>query len=142
MNTIGKVKTQAWLLMLVVFVLGGVTGASVDRFWFLKGQSAPPSRHGERGGRGQMVERLKSDLNLTDEQTASVRVIFADMQKEFPWSKINECPGVAGAFKESREKQRERVRAILNPEQQKKYDEINARRDAQMREREKADGAK
>lgn len=138
MNAIGKVKTQAWLLMLVVFVLGGVTGASVDRFWFLKSQNASPGKHGERGGRGQMVERLKSDLSLTDDQTASVRVIFADMQKEFPWSKMNECPGL----KESREKSRERIRAILNPEQLKKYDEINARRDAQMREREKADGAK
>ena len=139
MNAIGKVKTQAWMLMLVVFLLGGVTGASVDRFWFLKGQNAPPGKHGsgERGP-GWMVDRLKSDLNLTEEQTASIRTIFADMRKEFPMSRINECPGL----KESREKSRERIRAVLTPDQQKKYDEINARRDAQMREREKADEAK
>lgn len=139
MNAIGKVKTQAWMLMLVVFVLGGVTGASVDRFWFLKGQNAPLPRHGERGSGRSPVERLKEELSLTEDQAATVKTIFADMRKEFPPSKLfDECPGM----KESREKSRAKIRAILTADQQKKYDENNARRDAQMREREKADGAK
>lgn len=138
MNTVGKIKTQAWMLMLVVFLLGGVTGASVDRFWFLKGQNSPPVRHGERGPRRPPVESLKEELNLTEEQTAAVKTIFADMRKDFPPSKFNECPGV----KESREKSRARIRAILTPEQQKKYDEFNARREAEMREREKAQETK
>ena len=85
-----------------------------------------------------MVERLKTDLNLTDEQTAAVRVIFEDMRKEFPPSRINECPGV----KESREKSRARIRAILTPEQQGKYEAMNTKRDAEMREREKNEAAK
>jgi Spy/CpxP family protein refolding chaperone len=109
----------------------------MDRFWFLKGQTSPPTRHGERGP-GQMVERLKNDLDLTDEQTTAVRVIFKDMRKEFPPSRFNECPGL----KESREKSRTRIRAILTPEQQNKYDTMNAKRDAEMRERDKAEDAK
>lgn len=137
MNTVGKIKTQAWLLMLVVFLLGGVTGASVDRFWFLKSHGVPSTRPGERGP-GRMVERLKEDLKLTDEQTAAVRTIFGDMRKEFPPSRFNECPGM----KESREKSRARIRAVLTPEQQNKYDEINAKREAEMREREKTEAAK
>jgi len=137
MNTVGKIKTQAWMFMLVVFLLGGVTGASLDRFWFLKNQHGAPGRPGERGP-GRMVERLKNDLNLTEEQTTAVKNIFADMRKEFPPSRIDECPGL----KESREKSRSRIRAILTPEQQKKYDELNARRDAEMQERHKAEAAK
>ncbi|HQR32200.1 MAG TPA: hypothetical protein PLK30_05655 [Blastocatellia bacterium] len=137
MNAVGKVKTQAWLLMLVVFLLGGVTGASVDRFWFLKSQSSPPAKHGERGP-GRIVERLQTDLNLTEEQTTAIRGIFADMRKEFPPSRFDECPGL----KESREKSRTRIRAVLTPEQQKKYDEINARRDAEMQGRRKAEESK
>lgn len=137
MNAVGKIKTQAWLLMLVVFLLGGVTGASMDRFWFLKGQSSPAAKHGERGP-GRIVERLQSDLNLTEEQTTAVRGIFADMRKEFPPSRFDECPGL----KESREKSRARIRAILTAEQQKKYDENNARRDAEMQERRKAEESK
>ncbi|MEP7337025.1 MAG: hypothetical protein ABI977_04725 [Acidobacteriota bacterium] len=128
MASLSKVKTQVWLLILVVFLLGGVAGASVDRLLLLKGQSSSPSGKGERGGRGRMIEQMQKDLNLTDEQTASVRAIFEDMRKEFSPRRFDECPGV----KESREKSRARVRAILTPEQQKKYDEINAKRDAEM----------
>ncbi len=133
MNPLGRVKIQAWLLILVVFLLGGVTGASVDRLWFLKGQGGPQPTRGERRGPGRMVERLTNDLNLTDDQAAAVRTIFEDLRKEFPPSRFNECPGV----KESREKQRSRIRAILTPEQQKKYDEDNAKRDAEMMKEQK-----
>ncbi|MFN0107962.1 MAG: hypothetical protein ACKVZH_03840 [Blastocatellia bacterium] len=124
------------MLMLVVFLLGGVTGASLDRFWLLKTQ--PYQRSGRERGPDKMIERLKEDLKLTDEQAATVRIIFADMRKEFSPSRFNECPGV----KESRDKSRARVRAILNLEQQKKYDEINAKRDAEMLERSKSDETK
>lgn len=136
MNTVGKVKTQAWMLMLVVFLLGGVTGASLDRFYFLKNQSNP--RSGRERGPGRMIERLKEDLSLTEEQTAAIRIIFADMRKEFPPSKFIECPGM----KESRDKSRARIRAVLTADQQKKYDEINARREAEMLERGKAEETK
>jgi len=126
MASLSKVKTQVWLLILVVFLLGGVAGASVDRLLLLKKQGTSPGR-GERGP-GRMVEQMKKDLNLTDEQTASVRAIFDDMRKEFSPRRFDECPGV----KESREKSRARVRAVLTPEQQKKFDEKNAERDAEM----------
>jgi protein CpxP len=129
MDVAGKAKTQAWMLMLVVFLLGGVTGGAMDRFWFLKQQAPATSTRGERGP-GRMLDFLKRELNLTDEQNAAVKTIFENMRKEFPPSRINDCPGM----KESREKSRAHVRAILTPEQQKKYDELNAKRDAEMQE--------
>ena len=116
MTSIGKVKIQVWFLILVVFLLGSVTGASVDRLFLMKGQSNSRPPHGERRGPGRMVEQMKADLNLTEEQTASMRKIFEESRKEFPPWKFNECPGV----KESREKTRTQIRAILTPEQQKK----------------------
>lgn len=128
MEVAGKAKKQAWLLMLVVFLLGGVTGGAIDRFWFLKQQAPTTHPRGERG-RGRMMEYFKRELNLTDEQTAAAKTIFENMRKEFPPSKFDECPGV----KESREKSRALIRAILTPEQQKKYDEMNVKRDAEMR---------
>lgn len=128
MTSLGKVKVQVWLLILVVFLLGSVTGASIDRLVFLKKQPELRSSGGGRGGRGQMIETMKRDLNLTDEQTTSVRAVFEDMRKEFSPRRFDECPGV----KESREKSRAKIRDVLTPEQQKKYDEINAKRDADM----------
>lgn len=128
MTSLGKVKIQVWFLILVVFLLGSLTGASVDRL-LMKGQAGPHSGRGDRRGPGRMVEQMKSDLNLTDEQTGSVRKIFEESRKEFPPWKFNECPGV----KESREKTRTQIRAILTPEQQKKYDDFNTQRDAEMK---------
>jgi Spy/CpxP family protein refolding chaperone len=131
MNIAGRAKTQAWMLLLVVFLLGGITGGAVDRFLFLKQQAPTSTPRGERR-RGQMHEFLKRELNLTDEQATSVKTIFENMRKEFP-SRFNECPGM----KESRDKMRAHIRAILTPEQQTKYDELNARRDAEIQERNK-----
>jgi Spy/CpxP family protein refolding chaperone len=75
-----------------------------------------------------MIERLKNDLSLNDEQIAKIRTIFEESRKDFPPSKFVDCPGV----KASRERTRTRVRETLTPEQQKRYDEINAQRDAEM----------
>lgn len=129
MTSVGKVKIQVWFLILVVFLLGSVTGASVDRLFLMKGQTGEHPPRGERRGPGRMVEQMKADLNLTEEQTTSVRKIFEESRKEFPPWKFNECPGV----KESREKTRTQIRAILTPDQQKKYDDFNAQRDAEMK---------
>jgi Spy/CpxP family protein refolding chaperone len=129
MNSQGKIKLQVWLLIAVVFALGGVTGASLDRLYFSNHNTARNEIPG-RGPRGpnRMVERLRSDLNLNDEQVQKIKSVFEESRKEFHPSRFAECPGV----KESRDRTRARVREVLTPEQQKRYDEINTKRDAEM----------
>ncbi|MGH9751841.1 MAG: Spy/CpxP family protein refolding chaperone [Blastocatellia bacterium] len=130
MNSQGKVKLQVWLLIAVVFALGAVTGASLDRVYL--NRSGPSSDHPDRGPRGRgfdrMVERMRKDLNLNDEQVPKIRTIFEESRKEFPQRRFLDCPG----YKESRDRTRARIREVLTPEQQKRYDEINAQRDADM----------
>jgi Spy/CpxP family protein refolding chaperone len=133
MTSQSRVKLQVWLLIVVVFVLGGVTGVSLDRLYLAKSGPARfgPADHGGPGrprGPGRMIERMKSDLNLNDEQVARIRTIFEESRKELSPSRFAECPGV----KEARLRTRTRVREVLTPEQQKRYDEINAQRDAEM----------
>jgi Spy/CpxP family protein refolding chaperone len=126
MNSQGKVKLHVWLLIAVVFALGAVTGASLDRVYIANiGGSVNPER---LRGPNRMIERLRSDLNLNDEQIAKIKTIFDESRKEFPPSRLAECPG----FSQSRARTRARVRETLTPEQQKRYDEINAQRDAEM----------
>jgi len=128
MNPQGKVKLQVWLLIAVVFALGAVTGGSLDRVYLAKrGEFAAENPNRPRGPH-RMVERLKSDLNLNDDQVAKVKMILEESRKEFPPSRFAECPGVA----QSRARARARIREALTPEQQKRYDEINAQRDAEM----------
>ena len=124
MTSQAKVKLQVWLLIAVVFVLGGVTGGSLDRLYLSKGRENPEPRRGPH----RMMERLKNDLNLNDEQVAKIKTIFEESRKEFNQRRLNECPG----YIESRARTRSRIRETLMPEQQKRFDEINAQRDAEM----------
>jgi len=128
MNSQGRVKLQVWLLIAVVFALGAVTGGSLDRVYMAKRSSFSNDNPNRPRGPHRMVERLKSDLNLNDDQVAKVKTILEESRKEFPPSRFAECPGVA----QSRARARARIREVLMPEQQKRYDEINAQRDAEM----------
>jgi Spy/CpxP family protein refolding chaperone len=127
-----RVKYQVWLLILVVFALGAVTGASLDRLYLRK---QDPGRLSAAGpgwrGRQQMLDDMKRDLNLSNEQVTTIRAIFEETRKEFSPKRFAECPG----FKEMRQKTHERIRAALSPEQQRRYEEITAQREAEMNKR-------
>src|SRR5688572_7036401 len=98
MNSQGKVKLQVWLLIVLVFALGAVTGGSLDRLYLAKSGALKTDVSNHPRGPNRMAERLKSDLNLSDEQVTRIRTIFEESRKEFPPSRFAECPGV----KESR----------------------------------------
>ena len=125
MNAQGKVKLQVWLLIAVVFALGAVTGGSLDRLYLARSGAL---RTDHQRGPNRMVDRMKSDLNLNDEQVAKIKTIFDESRKEFPPSRFAQCPG----YMESRARTRQRIRETLTTDQQKRFDEINARRDAEM----------
>jgi Spy/CpxP family protein refolding chaperone len=128
MTSQGKVKLQVWMLIVAVFALGAVTGGSLHRLYLAK---VMVPKDGPRHPRGpaRMVDKMKEDLNLNDEQITKIKTIFEDSRKEFPQSKLfAECP----AAKEMRTRTRARVREVLTTDQQKRYDEINAQRDAEM----------
>ncbi len=127
-----RMKVQIWSLILVVFVLGGVTGASLDRLYLLnqRGDRSGAAGPGQRW-RQQMLENMKRDLNLTDDQVSKIRVVFEDNRKEFQPKRFSECP----SFKEMREKTNTRIRSILTPEQQERFDQINAKREAEKNQK-------
>jgi hypothetical protein len=127
MNTQGKVKLQVWLLIVVVFALGAVTGGSLDRLYLARSGALRTDSPNHLRGPNRMIERMKTDLSLNDDQVAKIRTIFDESRKEFPPSRFAECPG----FKESRARTRQRIRETLTTDQQKRFDEINARRDAE-----------
>ncbi|MDX2031804.1 MAG: Spy/CpxP family protein refolding chaperone [Blastocatellia bacterium] len=122
----GNVKFQVWLLIGLVFALGGVTGAAIERlFLHSPTERFEPARRGGGRGGGGMIKRMKEDLKLTEEQEKTIQSIFEDSRKQF---KMDDCPG----FKEARQRTQTRIREVLTPDQQKRYDEINAQREAEM----------
>ncbi|HEY6401856.1 MAG TPA: hypothetical protein VI479_10635 [Blastocatellia bacterium] len=128
MSSQGRVKLQVWLLIALVFALGAVTGGSLDRLYLSRSGALRSEIPNHLRGPNRMVERMKSDLNLNDEQVAKIKTIFEESRKEFPPSRFAQCPG----YMESRARTRQRIRETLSSDQQKRFDEINARRDAEM----------
>lgn len=77
---------------------------------------------------------MRSELNLTDQQTTSVRGILDETRNEYRAVRTELRP----RFEEPRLKARARIRALLTPEQQQKFDALVAQQDAQRDEDQKS----
>lgn len=118
-----NVKLKLWSLALIIFILGGISGAAVHALYQMK--FSQPTRHG-------MIENMKKDLSLSDDQAQKIKSILDDSRKDFRKVMKEECPGI----QDIRNKTNEKIRGILTPEQQKKFDEIRAKREAMMKSKE------
>ena len=82
----------------------------------------------------ERFEKMRSELNLTDQQTTSVRAILDETRNEYRALRTELRP----RFEEPRMKARARIRALLTPEQQQKFDALVAQQDAQRDEEQKS----
>jgi Spy/CpxP family protein refolding chaperone len=130
MTSQARVKLQVWLLILVVFVLGGVTGGSLDRLYLQRQGAGEGNSNGPgcRKGQQQMLENMKRDLNLSEDQVSAIRAIFDETRKEFQPKRFSNCPG----FKEARAKTNAMIKGVLTPEQQIRFDEITQQREREL----------
>jgi Spy/CpxP family protein refolding chaperone len=122
-------RLKIWLVVVGVFVLGCVTGASLDSLYRLKAGGS--ERSGERGGRrGDLFEKMKSDLNLTEQQAADVRAVIDQSREEFRALRNEVSP----RYDAVRQNARAKIRALLMPEQRERFDAKMAERDARREE--------
>jgi Spy/CpxP family protein refolding chaperone len=139
MNKAGGLRLKIWLVLVAVFALGCVTGAALDGLY--------RSRAGVRGGAGEEdrarraeanFERMRRELNLTDEQTTRMRAVLDETREEYRRLRAEVRP----RFEEPRLRARARMRELLTPEQQQKFDALAAERDRERRESEQRRGEK
>lgn len=129
MNRVTGNKLKIWSVVVLVFVLGCVTGASLV--------GAYRSRFAGGGHeRRDVFERMRRDLNLSDEQAAQVRIVLDETREEYRRLRAEARP----RYDRIRNDGRARIRAVLTPEQQKIFDLKAAERDAldALREERKA----
>ena len=115
----GNTTLKVWLVLVVVFILGSFTGGAVTGFY------RSLSRPDRNSGRDKM-EKLRRDLSLTDDQMKSVSTILDETKNEYKALRAEVKP----RFEEPRQKARARIRALLTPEQQQKFDAFVAQQDA------------
>jgi len=132
MTQTGRTRLKIWLVLIAVFVLGSVTGAALTGLYRSRASSDRPEAR-ERA-MNERFEKMRSELNLTDQQTASVRTILDETRNEYRALRTELRP----RFDEPRQKARARIRALLTPEQQQKFDAMVAQQDAQHNEEQKS----
>ena len=127
----GHTRLKIWLVLVVVFVLGAATGAALAGLYHSRASNGPDSR--ERAMH-ERFERMRQELSLTDQQTAAVRQILDETRNEYRALRTELRP----RFDEPRMKARARIRALLNADQQKKFDAMVTQQDAERNEDQKS----
>lgn len=130
MNAGGRTRLKMLLAVTAVFVLGCVTGASLDSIYRLRATG--------QGAQGQpakedFFEAMRRNLELNNQQATEIRAIVDETRAEYRQLRAEVRP----RYDSIRQKARVRIRALLTPEQQQKFDAMVAQRDARRDEEEK-----
>jgi Spy/CpxP family protein refolding chaperone len=135
MTLTGQAKAKIWLVLVAVFVLGAVTGGALTGLYRSRA-SGNAGREGRERAMKDRFEKMRQELNLTDQQTTQVRAILDETRNEYKTLREELRP----RFDEPRLKARAKIRALLNPDQQKKFDTLVAQQDAEHNAREADNG--
>ena len=123
-----KTRLKIWLVVVGVFALGCLTGASLGYAYRLR--AGDDGRRGRHERKGDIFEKMRADLDLSDEQARQVRAILDETRDEYRALR-SEC---RPRYDAARERGRERIRALLTPEQRQRFDAKTAERDARRGE--------
>lgn len=120
----GKTLVKIWLAVVGVFILGCVTGISLDSVYRLRAGDRSEAR--KKNGKEEVFERMKRDLNLNEQQATQIRAILEQTREEYRQLRAEVRP----RYDSARQNARTKIRALLTPEQQQKFDAKVAERDA------------
>ena len=132
MILMSRTTLKIWLVLLVVFLLGSVTGAALTGLY--RSRAGGGGADARERAMHERFEKMRTELNLTDQQTTSVKGILDETRNEYRTLRTELRP----RFEEPRMIARARIRALLTPEQQQKFDALVAQQDAQRDEDQKS----
>jgi|SRR5277367_5644317 len=120
-------KAAMWIV--AVFILGAALGVAGGYLFGVRVAAAPPAPMSDEAKRHQKVAELTRVLDLTAEQQTQIDAIFLDTAGKF-----KDVRKQADAQIETfRQAGRERVRAVLTPEQLPKFEEFLRKLDENRR---------
>jgi len=115
-------QMKAWAAFLIVFALGGVTGASVIGIYSLRTQSNASREMKTVSMRDTdaYFETLKRELTLSDDQAAAMHLVLDRTRDDYKAV----CADVRPRYDVVKERARSELRALLTVEQQPRFDSI------------------
>lgn len=122
----GKTLLKVWLTVLGVFALGCLTGASLDSAYRIRARNNEQQEARGRRDKKDVFEHMKRDLNLNEQQSTEIRAILDQTRNDYRALRAEVRP----RYDQVRQNARTRIRALLTPEQQQRFDLKVAERDA------------
>lgn len=124
-----KTRLKIWSLVLTVFLLGCVTGGSLSAYrmqassssWHFENRPNKPQPYSQ-----EAFEILKRDLELDEQQSKAVETVVERTRSEYRALKTEVRP----RYDALRQTARAQIRAVLNDQQQQRFNAIVAKQDA------------
>jgi Spy/CpxP family protein refolding chaperone len=127
-------KAALWIA--AVFILGAALGGvSGYLFGHRVSAAAAPPQLSEEAKRHQKIAQLTAALDLSAEQQTQIDGIFSDTGGQFQAVHKQSDAQLEAQFKVLREKARDRVRAVLTPEQLPKFEAYLQQLDTERKNR-------
>ena len=127
---------KAKILVFAVFFVGIATGVLIANFYTTRVASAPDAANSQdRAQRAQRdVNKFYDYLGLNQTQREEMHKIGEDTRQQFRELRKETQP----RFEAIQEESRAKIRALLNDEQEKKYDEFRKKMDERRKNRERS----
>ncbi|HUE81437.1 MAG TPA: hypothetical protein VMM84_04915 [Pyrinomonadaceae bacterium] len=125
-----KNRSKILLIVIGVFVLGAITGASLDGVYRMhaNNRAEAPGTNKEK-----LFDSLKRELNLTSEQSQQMQSIVDEARADYRSLRHEVRP----RYDAVRQNARSRIRALLTPDQQRIFDIRVAEKDAAREDKDK-----
>lgn len=113
----------------IVFLLGASLGIVLGYVFAHHTSAATVMPLTDAQRKNQKVQRLTNELSLSPDQVKQMDVIFTDVQAKYKAIHESTEPQIEG----ERQKGRERIRAVLTPDQKAKFEEFLKRIDEERK---------
>lgn len=136
-------KVSAFLSLLLVFASGIVVGGFGYRAYATKVSPSPrpaEKRPSPEDFRNRAVSEMTREVHLDDQQVVKLRDIYDETRASFDEARAAENAKLRVAGQAIHDKQVEKIKAMLRPEQIPLYDALRARHEAERAARHKGDG--
>ena len=130
-------QSKARLIVVSVFVIGFAAGAlSLNLYQQLNPSS---KREGPRGGAEVLLRKMNDEVGLASDQQEQIKKIIDETREKYRAVREEMDPAIKpfeSKFNAVRQESRDRIRALLTPEQLPKYEKMVTDHD-KMREQER-----